>query len=120
MKFTVSVLLTLFLAFIAGLYFDWWFIAIVAFIVALLVRQSPGKSFIAGFLGIFLLWVILSWWIDMKNEHILSGRIASLLPLGGNSYLLILVTGIIGGLVAGFAALSAGFLRQPKTRPTVV
>ena len=48
----------------------------------------------------------------MKNESVLSVKIAELLPLGGSAFVLILVTGLLGGLVAGFAAMSAGFLRS--------
>jgi len=76
-----------------------------------LVRQIAGLSFLSGFLGVFLLWAGLAWWIDSKNNSILSERIAHVLPLGGNSMLLILVTGLVGGLVAGFAALSGAYLR---------
>ncbi|MFZ1264458.1 MAG: hypothetical protein WAT34_13190, partial [Chitinophagaceae bacterium] len=60
----------------------------------------------------FLLWAGLAWWIDMKNNGVLSKKIATVLPLGGNSLVLILVTGIIGGLVAGMAAMSGSFLRS--------
>ena len=48
----------------------------------------------------------------MKNNGVLSKKIASVLPLGGNAILLIVVTGIVGGLVAGMAAMSGSFLRS--------
>ena len=113
MKLLVAVLLTAALSFIAGIYIAlWWSFAVVAFLVALLVHQKAGKSFLSGFLALFLLWGGLAYWIDIKNEGILSTKIASLLPLGGSSVLLILVTGFIGGLVAGFAAMSGSFFRS--------
>jgi hypothetical protein len=112
MKFFLSILLTALLAFIGGLYLPWWSLAIAAFVVALLLQQSAFRSFAGGFIGLFLLWGGLAWWIDMKNQGILSKKIASLLPLGGSSFLLILVTAIIGALVAGLAAMSGGFLRK--------
>jgi len=112
MKFSVSVLLTALLSFVAGIYLPWWWsFAIAAFLVAILIHQKTGKAFFSGFLSLFILWAGLAWWIDMKNESILSTKIASLLPLGGSPILLILVTGIIGGLVAGFASMSGSFLR---------
>jgi len=114
MKFLVAILLTGLFAFIAGLYLPWWSIAIAALIVAVLVHQKAGKAFIAGFLGIFLLWGALAWWINMKNEGILATKIASVLPLGGSATLLILVTACIGGLVAGLAAMSGSYLRATK------
>ena len=111
MKFLVATLLTALLALVSGMFLPWWAMAITSLLVAVLVHQKAGKSFLAGFAGLFLLWAGLAWWIDMKNNSILSKKIAQVLPLGGNVLLLILVTGIIGGLVAGLAAMSGSFLR---------
>ena len=117
MKFIVAVLLTALLSFVAGIYIAWWWVfAVIAFLVSLLIHQKAGKAFLAGFLSLFLLWAGLAYWIDMKNEGILSAKIAALLPLSGSSVLLIIVTGIIGGLVAGFAAMSGSFLRSSKQK----
>ena len=111
MKFLVAIILTALLAFISGLFLPWWGMAITSLLVAVLVHLKAGKAFLAGLLGVFLLWAGLAWWIDMKNNGVLSTKIASVLPLGGNAGLLILVTGFIGGLVAGMAAMSGSFLR---------
>ena|SRR5687767_1724821 len=112
MKFFVAIILTALLSFVAGIYIKWWwFFAVIAFLVALLINQRAGKSFLSGFLGLFLLWAGLARWIDIKNDSVLSVKIAELLPLGGSAIALILITGLLGGLVAGLAALSAGFLR---------
>ena len=117
MKFLIATILTAILAFISGLFLPWWGMAITSLLVAVLVHQKAGKAFLSGLLGLFLLWAGIAWWIDMKNNGILSKKIATILPLGGNSILLILVTGIIGGLIAGFAAMSGSFLRAtPKGR----
>lgn len=115
MKSIVAIMLTGLLAFLGGMYMQWWSLAIAAFLIALLVPQKSGKAFLSGFLGVFLLWSILAWWIDIRNEGILAKKIAAVLPLGGNEYLLILVTAFLGGLVAGFAALSGSFLRSSKS-----
>jgi hypothetical protein len=114
MKFIVSVLLTALLSFVACLYLDWWSIAVAAFIVAVLIQQQPSKAFLTGFLALFFLWGGLSWWIDMKNEHVLSHKLASVLPFGGSAFLMILVTALIGALVAGFASLAGSYLRGNK------
>ena len=50
--------------------------------------------------------------MDAENGGILSQKIASVLPLGGSTILLILITGFIGGLVAGLAALSGSYVRK--------
>ncbi len=111
MKLIVATLLTVLLAFGAGLYLPWWSIAIASFLVALVVHQKAGKAFLSGFLGVFILWAGLAWWIDIKNNGVLSKKIASILPLGGNALLLILLTGFVGGLVAGLAAMSSSYIR---------
>jgi hypothetical protein len=116
MKFIVSILLTALLSFTAGLYLPWWSIAVCAFVVSILILQRPLRAFFAGFAGVFLLWLIFALIIDSSNEHILSSRIASIFPLGGISFVLILITALIGGLVAGMAALSGSYLRNSKPK----
>jgi hypothetical protein len=111
MKFILSTLLIIVLSFIAGQFLEWWSIAIVAFLVALLIPQSVGAGFLSGFLGIFIMWAIVAFWIDSKNDSILSRKIAELLPLGGSSILLILVTAFVGALVGGFAAMSGSSIK---------
>lgn len=111
MKFTVAIILTAILVFIAGLFLPWWSLAVVALLVAVLIHQHPGKAFLSGFLGVFLLWAGLAWWIDMKNKGVLSAKMAHILPVGGNFILLVLLTAVVGALVAGFGAMSGSFLR---------
>ncbi len=114
MKFLSALLLTALLAFASGLYgiLPWWGFAVTSFIVAMAVHQKAGKAFLAGFAGLFLLWSILAFLIDRANEHILATKVAAILPLGGSYWILILLTGLIGGLVSGLAALTGSYLRQ--------
>jgi hypothetical protein len=112
LKYILSILVTALLAFVTGLYMPWWGIAIAAFLVSAAIPQKPALSFLSGFLGVFLLWEVLAWWIDNKNNGILSQKIATILPLGGSSVLLIVITSIIGALVAGSAALAGTYLRR--------
>ena len=53
MKFILATLLTMALAFLAGLFLPWWSIAIIAFLVALFLPQHSFRGFLSGFLGIF-------------------------------------------------------------------
>jgi hypothetical protein len=117
MKFIIAFLLTALLSFAIGLFeiFPWWTFAICAFIVALAVHQKPWKAFVAAFFALAILWGGLAFYKDFKNEHILSTKIANVLPLGGSYIVLILVTALVGGLVAGFAAMSGSYLRKKKT-----
>ncbi len=105
MKFLLAALIIALLSFVAGLYLPWWTIAIAAFITILFIPMRSGKAFLAGFSGVFILWALLAYLIDIKNEHILSGKIADLFQLGGSSLILIFVTAFIGGLVGGLGAI---------------
>src|SRR5688572_20372671 len=112
MKFFVAILLTAILSLALGFYMNWWSLAIAAFLVAAFIRQTPVMAWLSGFLGVFLLWAVLASWIDIKNQGILSQKIALLFPLGGSVLLLILITAFIGALVGGFAALTGSYIRK--------
>ncbi len=114
MKFIISLLLITLLSFTACLYLPWWSIAIVAFIVSGLIPQSAGRSFLTAFLALFLLWGGLSFWISNHNQHILAHKVSLLIFKINSPYILMLVTALIGGVVAGFAAITASFIRKKK------
>lgn len=114
MKFFISLILTALLSFAACLFLPWWSNAIAAFLVAALIPQKPGKAFLAGFIALFLLWGGLSFWISNNNDHILAHKVSQLILKMDNPMVLILVTAMIGALVAGFAALAGSFLRKSK------
>jgi hypothetical protein len=112
-KLITSILLTILLAFAIGLFeFPWWSFAVTTIAVFAAIPQHPGKSFLAGFISIFCLWAVLALKIDIANEHLLSQKVASILPFKGNYTLLILVTATVGGLVAGFSATTGSLLRK--------
>ena len=112
LKYVLSIVVTALVAFVLGLYLPWWGIAIAAFVVSAAIPQKPTFSFLSGFLGVFLLWEVLAWWIDNKNNGILSQKVATLMGLGNSSVLLIVITSVVGALVAGFAALAGTYLRR--------
>ena len=60
----------------------------------------------------FLLWGMQAFFIDTSNHHILSEKVARLLPLGGSFIALILLSAFIGGIVAGMAALTGSLARK--------
>ena len=112
MKFISSLILTAALSLAACLYLPWWAIAIAAFIVALALPQKPLLAFFSGFIALLLAWGGLAWFISMKNEHLLAHKISLLILKADSPNMLILITALIGGLVAGFAALTGSFVRK--------
>jgi len=111
MRFTLATLLTLTLSFLVGLFLPWWSIALVAFLVALLIKQEIGWAYLSAFTAIFFLWGGLATVINIQNKGVLAQRIAQLFPLNGNAVYLLMLTAIVGGLVAGFAAMSGSSIR---------
>ena len=118
MKFVITILLIALLSFCSGLFLPWWGFAMVTFAVSALLPQRPILAFLSGFLALFLLWGGLAWFLDAANNGILSGKIARILPLGGSSVLLILVTALIGAIAGGGAALSGSYLNRKPVTPT--
>lgn len=112
MKFLFAIILTALLSFAGALFFPWWIIAIAAFLTAIVIHQNAVASFLAAFLALFILWAVQSYLIDVQNEHLLATKIAAILPLGGSYFAVILVTALIGGLVAGLSAMTASFVRK--------
>jgi hypothetical protein len=105
------------LSYTACLYFPWWSIAIVAYIVTAIIPQNALMSFISGFIALFILWGAVSLWISSKNGHILAHKVSVIILKADNPYLLMLVSALIGALVAGFAALAGSHLRKLFHKP---
>jgi hypothetical protein len=115
MKFIVSAILIILFSFLSCLYFPWWTIAIIALVISIIIQQKHLASFICGFISLFLLWGYLSLWISTQNDHILAHRVSLLIFKTDSPFLLIIVTALIGAMVAGFAALTGSYLRKEKS-----
>lgn len=118
MKFILSLLLIAALSLIATWYLPWWSLAVVAFLVCCFVQQSSGRSFLAAFLAVFLLWLCFGLWKDNGNAHILATRMAGVFGLPHYSLYLV-VAAVIGGLVAGFAGWAGRLARRVFQVPDV-
>lgn len=97
------------LAFIMGYFFEWWTVAIAAFIGGVIFGISSGESFAKGMAAVTTLWLLMTLYYHFSTQGILSNKIAQILPVGGNVGLLIVATVLIGGIVGGWGAMS-GFL----------
>jgi hypothetical protein len=116
MKLLTAILLTAILGFAAPLFLPWYSFAITSLLIGMAIHQKPLKAWLAGFLGLFLLWGLLSLQADIANNHLLSAKVAAILPLGGNYWALIALTAVIGGLVSGFAALTGCYVRTSNQK----
>src|SRR5579863_622466 len=102
-------LIILILSLICSYFLPWWFVAVIAFIAAYFFSKKPAKAFLSGFFAVFLAWSLLALFKSIPNDNILATRVAHLMQLP-NWILLLIVTGIIGGLVGGMAALSGALV----------
>ena len=110
MKFIISIIVTLLLAFSMGLVLPWWSIAIAGFISGLLFAQKIWISFITSFLALFIFWGAMALYISIANDHILAHRISMLVIKKDNPYLLIQITAFLGGITAGISAVTGRLL----------
>jgi len=116
MKFILSIVLVALVTYSIGIYgnLPWWSFVVTNIIIAIALPIKPLQSFIAGALGVGALWAGLAFGIDLANNHILSTKVAQILPLGGSYIALILVTAIVGALLGGLASLTGSFVRKPE------
>jgi len=114
MKFIASIILTALLSFAICFYLPWWSIAIIAFIVAAIIPLRHFHSFLSGFIALFFLWFILASYISTRNNHLLAHKMSIIILKSDSPFALILITALIGALVAGFAALAGSYARKPK------
>ena len=116
MKFILSIVLVALVTYAIGIYgnLPWWSFVVTNLIIAIALPIKPKQSFLAGALGVGALWAGLAFGIDMANNHILSSKVAQILPLGGSYIALIIVTAFVGALLGGLASLTGSFVRKPE------
>ena len=112
MKVIIKMMLMAGITYFALMALPWWIIAVIAFLISAILPTNDIGSFLSGFLGIGLLWLVLAWKLDIETNSILSAKIASIFPLGGDTTTLVIVTGAVGGIVGGFSSLSGNLLRK--------
>lgn len=109
-NFWLTFLFVLLLGTVSLLGLPWWCLMPVGIVAGVLFPQSAKRDFFAGFAGGFLLWFLLALRLDLANEGLLAGRVGLL--FGGIGRVgMLLVTGFIGGLVAGAGVLVGNYAR---------
>ncbi len=111
-KFGLNTVIIGVLSFIAG-WLGWWIwsFAVIAFLVAFVVNDSGGKSYLAAFAIVGVIWFLVANILNVANEGQLSSMVADLLKVPSSTQLLY-VTSLIGALVAGFSAMTGSLARD--------
>ncbi len=103
-KKIINFITTIIFALLLSQFLPWWSVMIAAFVTAFIIRLKRSAVFFVPFLAIALYWMVYAFGLSSANDFILAKKIAVLFPFHGNAYLLILVTGVIGGVASGISA----------------
>lgn len=102
--------LIFFLVMGGGFLFPWWWPALAAYGAGFWLGKKGSQAFLSGFAGAGGAWLLLAAFMDWRNQHILSGRVALIFHLP-SPWLLLVLTALIGGLIGGLGAWAGQALR---------
>ncbi len=99
------------LAFILQLFLPSWIVIVLCFATCGLIGKTPRIAFWQPFFAIATLWLGVALFRSIPNDHLLATRVAQL--FGVKFWPAILaITGLIGGLLAGFCGLCGYHFRK--------
>ena len=104
-KNAINFIATIILAVLFSFFLPWWSVMTAALVTSLFIPLKKTAVFLVPFVAILLFWAVYCFVLSSNNDFTLAKKISQLLQLGGNPYLLILTTGIVGGLAAGISAI---------------
>ena len=93
------------------LFLPWWWPVPAAYAAAYWLGRTGRQAFLSGFAGAGAAWLLLAAFMDWRNGQILSTRVAGLFHLP-YAWMLLVITGLLGGLLGGFGAWAGQALRQ--------
>src|SRR5690606_23755967 len=109
--FLLIIIVTLF----AQIFFPWWAIVPIVLLCCFLKAKTQVSAFTISFVGIFILWAVISLFLSYHNNHILASRVAEMFGFGKSSYnwfLLTIIAPLPVALIAGFSGISGFLLRK--------
>ena len=89
----------------------WWIVACTSAVLCFALNAYVLEAFIAGLLGTGSTWLMLAWQVHTTTQGQLSGKVAQLLSIE-DPLLLIVGTGIIGGVASGLGGMSGSSFRN--------
>lgn len=99
--------------------FPWWSFVIPLFILGLFIQHKKWNvnSFMIGFLAGFIIWFGATLYFDTKNNSLILDKIGVLLSL--NKILIMILSGCIGGLLAGVSLLTGTKFFEERTEKNI-
>jgi hypothetical protein len=115
MKFVASFVLTALFTYATFLFsqaLPWWAFAVGAFVAGVSVSQKAFVAWLAGFAGVALVWLVLTYMANDANEGVLAKRMVQVFKMGTSPVVMVLMSALVGGLVGGFACMTGTALRR--------
>lgn len=112
MNLALRILLIATLTTVAQHALPWWSCLIVAFLVELILGKERATTFFSGFYGVAIPWMLLAAYIDHMSDSILSVQILKLFNAPPYGFVMIIITGFLGGLYGGLSSVVGGWTRQ--------
>lgn len=118
--FLIKVFIIAILSFLLTLFLPWYMPFIICFLTGFILSNKPGNNFIAGLFGVGLFWLGYTLFLDFRNEHILSNKVAQLFSdslqteiTGG---VLIMITTFLGALLGGLSSMAGAMIMDDGSR----
>ena len=111
MNLALRILLIATLTTVSQQVLPWWSSLLVAFLVELFLGKEKATTFFSGFYGVAIPWMLLAAYIDHMSESILSVQILKLFNAPPYGFVMIIITGFLGGLYGGLASVVGGWTR---------
>jgi hypothetical protein len=119
MKAIILILIQAVLIQMAQLVLPWWSIAVVSFAFCFGRPEGGVRAFVYSFTGVATAWFGYVLLLHTQTGGVLTSRISEVMKLPANPVFLLIITPVVGGLVAGFAGMAGYFTRQAIV-PTVI
>lgn len=114
MKNILAFVVTVVIAYFITQFGAWYMVAMGGFVGGLITRK-PLKGFLVAFLAVASLWLVQFWLLSAASPSDLPDRMGALIGVGSHVALMLL-SALLGGLVAGFAGAAGGVLFKKKKK----
>ena len=118
--FIIKLSIIAILSFILTLFLPWYIPFIVCFLTGIILSNKPGNNFLAGLLGVGLFWLCYTLFLDIRNEHILSSKVAQLfsdsLQTQITTGVLVMATTFLGAVLGGLSAMAGALIMDDGSR----
>ena len=110
------ILVIIVLAAVTQLILPWWIIIIIALIVSFIFNLSKAKSFGGAFIALFVLWCLGAAYLDVNNQSDMGSLVMGLLGTELPNFAAYILTGVVGGVMAGLGGLIGSMVRSSKNQ----